>query len=139
MKLFTEWSSGVVSRAAHSLRDSSVLRGLIGDEEYDRILNKGKVMAENHDIRWESPDGTEYYIDYRIVGDREVEIVSIEKEGDEPNEKLKETASGWEGLTQDNIDQIIKKIEDEHEWPSRGRIGGYRSDHDHIDWSRGDI
>ena len=42
MKTFVEWSGfgGVVSHAAHSLRDSSVLRQILGDEEYDKIMNK---------------------------------------------------------------------------------------------------
>jgi len=47
MKTFVEWSGfgGVVSHSANSLRDASVLRQIIGDEEYDKIMNGEDVQT----------------------------------------------------------------------------------------------
>lgn len=49
MKLFTEWGGclgGVVSRAANSLSDCSVLRQLLGNEEYERIMRGEQNVPE---------------------------------------------------------------------------------------------
>lgn len=62
MKTFVEWSGfgGIVSHSANSLRDSSVLRQIIGDEEYDKLMNGEEVEARQDGVLSESSCGSNH-------------------------------------------------------------------------------